>query len=193
MRLINEYKGRIAEMLSEDPSKWESLRINLRKPHTYRAWRILDERKGLRLCLHRFEPCFQQEAFCHPHPWPAEFLVLAGGYYMDTGRAVKTMEPSLGGRGPDRIEWSMPYDVNRTFLTAGSWYEMREPGTFHSVQPVKQTYSIMINGEPYSHRDVHPEAPTTKDKNLNEMNRFELQFHLDSGKYLFKKWMRGQP
>ena len=62
-----------AEMIRA--AEWDSLIVNRRKPHTYRAFTFDGD---LRICLHRFEPCEASEAFMHPHPWPGAFLVLDG-------------------------------------------------------------------------------------------------------------------
>ncbi len=46
----------------------DSLIVNRRKPITYRVFRYLND--GLRVSLHKFDPCARHEAYPHPHPWP---------------------------------------------------------------------------------------------------------------------------
>lgn len=152
----------------KDPSKWDSLIINRRRPHTYRVFTILEG--GLRVCLHRFEPCSPEEAFYHPHPWPGSFVVLKGSYRMRVGYSV------------DRT--SKPIEVIDTVLTAGARYSMTNPMAWHSVQPLETCYSVMVNGEPWEEEIVHESAPTTKGKDLQKMTPDELRAHLDIYKVL---------
>ncbi|MBM82245.1 MAG: hypothetical protein CMJ78_16895 [Planctomycetaceae bacterium] len=58
-----------------DPSRWGSIVINKRKPHTYRAFLEHDEH---RICLHRFDACEPEDSFPHPHPWASSMLILSG-------------------------------------------------------------------------------------------------------------------
>ena len=75
--------------LLENRDAWDSLIVNRRKPYTYRVFTTLPN--GLRLCLHKFDPCHTHEAFSHPHPWAGAFAVLQGKYKMTVGY-------SCGGR-----------------------------------------------------------------------------------------------
>lgn len=146
-------------------SNFDSLVINRRKPHTYRAFCYPDipELKGTRICLHRFEPCSEDEAFLHPHPWPSAMMILKGQYRMRVGCS------------PDMA--SKPVMVMDTVLSAGSVYVMEEPKGWHSVQPITTCWSIMVNGQPWGDK-AHEEAPTTKGKDLQKMTPDELNEHL---------------
>jgi len=64
-----------AESFETAPEVWDSLIVNRRKPHTYRASRMYGD---WRICLHRFDHCSEKQAFRHPHPWPGGFFVLGG-------------------------------------------------------------------------------------------------------------------
>ncbi len=155
------------EMLDE-VEKWQSMIINRRKPHTFRAFRIFNYEPlaGCRLCLHRFEPCEEHEAFMHPHPWPSAMIVLDGKYRMRVGASADLK--------------SNPVVVMDEILTGGSRYNMLEPLGWHSVQPLTTCWSIMINGAPWGPGVAHEKAPTTKGKNLEEMDRPALLNHLMS-------------
>lgn len=153
-----------------DSNDWESLVINRRQPHTYRAFTFF---KGMRICLHRFEPCQREDAFAHPHPWPAAFLLLEGEYLMETGYALNL----VGEFKP----------VHTVIMGKGSRYAMTEPLVSHLIQPKKTTYSLMINDAPYHH--PHKMAPTTKGKDLETMSPIMLQEHLDKFKGLIRDYL----
>lgn len=160
---------KIPEFL-ERPFDWETLVINKRKPHTYRAWTMFgNPHYNIRVCLHRFEPCTQAEAFFHPHPWPGAFSVLEGRYKMKIGYSE------------DRQ--AEPKQLMTMTLGAGSTYAMTDPMLWHSVQPLTTCYSIMVNADPWPEVE-HERAPTTKGKDLDRMSREELEKHLSKFKEL---------
>lgn len=130
---------------------WDSLVIDRRKPHTYRMFRKFGE---YRVCLHRFEPCKAEEAFPHPHPWSGAFLLLDGEYIHTVG-------------GSSDLE-SDPQYYLRELVRPDSIYEITNPLTWHKVQPLKRTYTIMVNGDPWE--ESHNETRTTKGKDLIKMS-----------------------
>lgn len=138
---------------------WDSLVINKRKPHTYRVFRQYDD---LRVCLHRFEPCGPDDCFAHPHPWPGAFLMLSGEYIHRIGAS-----DSLG---------SEPIFFFKEIVRPFSMYEIIHPQTWHSVQPLKTTYTIMVNGTPWDTQ--HAATRMTKGKDLEQMAPMELMDHL---------------
>lgn len=149
--------------------KWDSLVINRRKPHTYRAFCYpKGDLEGIRICLHRFEPCSDNEAFLHPHPWPSAMRVLKGEYRMRVGFSPWRERPTVV------VEPTMVMD---TILAAGSSYVMEEPMAWHSVQPITTCWSVMVNGAPWGDK-AHPAAPTTKGKDLEKMSPDDLDNHL---------------
>lgn len=148
--------------LIQDREGWGTLVINRRKPHTYRAFRMLDDTH--RICLHRFDPCGPEDAFLHPHPWPGAFVVLQGEYRMQVG-----FSPDLE---------SDPAIIMDTILAEGSCYSMESPLGWHSVQPIKTCWSIMVNGQPWATDVVHQAAPTTKGKDLDTMTPEQRNEHL---------------
>ena len=162
---LDEVMKTLAPLL-DDPTLWDSLVINLRKPHTYRAFCKIGAN---RICLHRFEPCSQEEAFFHPHPWPGAFILMQGSYRMKVGYSVNRQEK------PD-----VAIDL---ILTKGSKYSMTNPLAWHSVQPLETCYSVMVNGEPWAKEIAHERAPTTKGKDLEKMSNEELVKHLDKYKF----------
>ena len=50
---------RLLPHMVHDCEPWDTLVINRRKPHTYRAFHIFKTGpfNGIRVCLHRFEAC----------------------------------------------------------------------------------------------------------------------------------------
>jgi hypothetical protein len=139
---------------------WESLVINRRKPFTYRAHTQVDD---LRVCLHRFEVCDEQEAFLHPHPWPGAFIILKGRYLMTVGKS------------PDRF--TPPVEVAKFELSPGTKYTITDPLTWHSVTPLEECLTVMINGAPWAADVAHTEVRTTKGKDLQAMTPDELDRH----------------
>ena len=136
-------------LCDERYEEYDSLVVNRRKPHTYRAFRQFGE---YRVCLHRFDSCGPDECFAHPHPWPGAFLMLEGEYL-------------------HRVGFSPDLDSDPTFLFTEivrpySMYEIVHKQTWHSVQPLKTTYTVMVNGEPW---DGHSQTMPTKGKDLEKM------------------------
>ena len=154
----------------DEVNEWESLVINRRKPHTYRVFRNID---GYRVCLHRFEPCDDNEAFPHPHPWPGAFLLLEGEYVHTVGGSVDLK--------------SEPEYFLREIVRPYSTYEIINKQTWHRVQPIKTTYTVMINGEPW--KESHSETRTTKGKDLESMERDDLVKHLNKFRVLLKEYL----
>ena len=138
---------------------WDSLVINKRKPYTYRAFKQYGD---YRICLHKFDPCSDLEAFGHPHPWPGAFIILEGSYEQRIGYA-----DSRNG---------IRHDIYREVLTAGSKYEIVNPLTFHSVIPLETTWTMMVNGPPFE--NPHEDVVTTKGKDLQKMTPKEFEQHM---------------
>ncbi len=153
---------------------WDSLIVNRRKPYTYRVFTTLPN--GLRLCLHRFDPCHTHEAFPHPHPWPGAFVILKGSYKMMIGYSA------------DR---KSKFDEATTLVLAKhSCYEILNPLTWHSVIPLESTYTVMVNGTPWDAEIAHAEVRTTKGKDLDKMPEEDLLIHLANFKILVEEWNR---
>jgi hypothetical protein len=138
---------------------WQSLIIDRRKPHTYRVFKQFGEH---RVCLHRFEACDDSDAFAHPHPWPAAFLLLSGQYIQSIGGSVDLQ--------------SQPEFYMRELVRPRSMYEIINPLNWHKIQPLNTTYTLMINGPGW---DVtHKDTRTTKGKDLKSMSDEEMIDHL---------------
>ena len=156
---LQELIPRVLEA-TKRPEGWDSLIINRRKPFTYRVFQNFD---GLRVCLHKFDPCEPDDEFPHPHPWPGAFLLLKGEYVHHVGGSPDlTTPPEFYFR-----EITRPY----------SMYEIINPHTWHRVQPLKETWTVMVNGEPWEAQ--HKETRTTKGKDLQKMTPEDLKAHLD--------------
>lgn len=135
-----------------DPSGWESLAINKREPITIRLFRQIGE---YRFCLHRFTACDHDEAVMHPHPWPAAFRILRGGYWMGLGRS------------PDLVTKKVTM-TSHLYLPEGSIYSITDPHVWHSVEPDKETWTIMINGPDFQH--MHEAVRRTAGKGLSPVS-----------------------
>jgi hypothetical protein len=159
--------------LLDDKSRWDSLIINRRKPYTYRIHTQLND---LRVCLHKFETCSEEESFFHPHPWPGAFLVLSGGYRMGVGYSQSRTE--------------QPKSVLTVDLTKWSRYEITDPNTWHSVTPSGLTYSVMVNGTSWGPEIAHQEVRTTKGKDLQKMSDNDLEEHLRAFRFLIEEYNR---
>lgn len=158
---LEDVMQKLPEMV-KDITLWDSLIINRRKPFTYRAFHILNN--GVRICLHKFDPCERHDAFFHPHPWPSAMRVMRGKYRMEVGASPDYNKP--------------PMTVMETVLSAGSTYSSDEPNFWHSVQPLETCYSVMVNSAPWSKDVAHFAAPTTKGKDLDKMTDEQLRLHL---------------
>lgn len=164
---LNEMLPEIHQWICEDIerddlSRWDSLIINKLKPHTYRVFTMIGD---LRVCLHRFEPCSPDECFRHPHPWPAAFIVMDGRYKHWLGWS-------------DHQTDDEPQGVSNGIVTAGCMYEIVDPRTWHSVQPLVTSYTVMLNGAPWTEEERHTATRTTKGKDLDKMDDLDLREHL---------------
>lgn len=156
----------------DDINGWGSLVINRRKPHTTRLFKQFDE---LRVCLHRFEACTDEEAFAHPHPWPGAFLLLDGSYIQTIGYSFSTIaEPDF---------------LFKEKVVPGSCYEIINPLTWHKIQPTQTTHTIMINGPPFEQQ--HSEVKTTAGKDLDTLSKQETLFLLQSFNILLHHYHNG--
>jgi hypothetical protein len=172
--MAGEYMKKLQDMLplireaTTDISAWNSLIINRRKPYTYRIWRMFGED---RVCLHRFDACDRGEAFLHPHPWPAAFLVLDGGYYQTIGRSHDLFDD--------------PNIVAEFRMTKGSMYEITCPQAWHAIQPFENTHTVMVNGPPFT--APHNSIRTTKGKDLLSMDEANMVVSLKLFNQLISK------
>ncbi len=162
--MLNELKNVLAMLPDwlDHPERWESLLINRRKPFTYRVFTSWFDK---RVCLHKFDKCHTHEAFPHPHPWPGAFIVLKGAYRMDL---------SLSKNREDML----PAPVSTIYMTAGSSYEITNPMVWHTVVPLMETYTVMVNGTPWPAEVAHTAVRTTKGKDLDKMPPDDLLKHL---------------
>lgn len=154
--------------LMKDRTRWSSLIVNRRKPWTYRAFTNFEYNgHDLRVCLHRFATCEEHESFLHPHPWPGAFVLLSGRYVMNVGLSV------------DRF--SRPATALKVILGPGSRYAITNPLTWHSVTPLEECWTIMVNGKPWDIQTVaHTEIRTTKGKDLDAMSDEDLSSHFNA-------------
>jgi hypothetical protein len=154
--------------------EWDSLIVNRRKPWTYRVFRKFGD---FRVCLHAFDPCSTEESFAHPHPWPGAFLMLKGSYIHNVGFSQDLQ--------------SEPVFHFREIVRPYSMYEIVDRRTWHTVQPLERTYTIMVNGEPWE--NAHANVRTTKGKDLDKMQPNELREHLSEFLVLLNDYMMTRP
>lgn len=158
-----------------DRGAWDSLIVNRRKPYTYRVFTTLPS--GLRLCLHKFDPCHTHEAFAHPHPWPGAFAILQGRYKMMVGYSCE---------GREQPGYS---EVSTLILPRHACYEIINPLTWHAVIPMETTFTVMVNDTPWDTETVaHKEVRTTRGKDLDKMPEIELLEHLRIFQTLVEDW-----
>ena len=156
------------------PSLWDSLLINRRKPYTYRVFTFL--KNGDRICLHKFDPCDDREAFKHPHPWPGAFILLEGSYRMNEWLSK------------DRDDKN-PVHVSEHILERFSQYSITNPLTWHNVIPLSTAYTIMINSPPWPPDVAHTEVRTTAGKDLDKMSQPDLVAHLAHFNHLVHQYL----
>lgn len=154
-----------------DEIEWNSLIVNRREPHTYRAFGFVGDN---RICLHRFDPCQEDDSFWHPHPWPCRVLVLQGEYCMRMG-VSSTLE-------------NEPEEEGYFNLGRFSSYDMTNPKGWHSVIPRTTCYSLMINGKPWE--TPHVKAPTTKGKDLDKFTDTQMIEHISVFKVLLRQYLK---
>lgn len=156
----------------DNRERWDSLIVNRRKPHTYRIF--TQWLNGSRICLHRFDTCHDHEAFEHPHPWAGAFVILSGVYRMRIGYS--------------KDRFSTPENVTELVLPKHAMYQIDNPLTWHSVIPLEETYTVMLNEEPWSAEVAHTAVRTTKGKDLDKMPEEELVRSLAKYKELLEAW-----
>ena len=164
LELFNSFLENDLLKLINQPERWDSLLINRRKPHTFRVFTQLED--GYRVCLHKFNVCDTYEAFMHPHPWPAAFMILSGKYKMKIGYSTEGREDK------------QPVDVSTMIMSKYSSYEITNPLTWHSVIPLETTYTVMINSSPWDIDYAHSDVKTTKGKDLEKMSESEVKRHM---------------
>lgn len=163
--LIEKWRQWIKEAVGPNSGvKWESLIINKRKPHTYRASTMLPD--GNRVCLHRFDVCEVHESFVHPHRWPAEFFVLQGKY----------LEQIWYTQQKPLVDHPYMKPVSESICVPGSWHKIENAWTWHRITPLTtHVWTVMINGRPF---DNPLDDVLTMDKDLDRMTIQELDDHL---------------
>jgi hypothetical protein len=144
----------------DEPERWDSLIINRRKPHTIRLF-TFNSTKDARVCLHKFFPCSSDEAFPHPHPWPAVFTILENGYHMKIGVS--------------KDRFSEPEYYENMYMRRCSSYEIDNPLTWHAIAPLNDepVYTCMVNSAAFPDDVVHTAVRRTKGKDLEKLSENE--------------------
>jgi hypothetical protein len=79
------------------------------------------------------------------------------------------------GRSETRLD--RPKEVAKFLLNEGSRYAMIDPLTWHSVSPVVECYTVMVNGPPWPADVSHVHVRTTQGKSLVKMTEQQLEEH----------------
>lgn len=166
------------EKLLEQPTIWDSLLINRRKPETVRLFTQVGDR---RICLHRFSAAEESEVVWHPHPWPATFLILDGGYELFLATSKDRKSP------PDEST------LTRRYVGPGDNYEMLSPLDWHKIVPTQTTYTVMINGPEWRDDLMHKDVRRTSGKGLEKMDRFDVISLLIRFKELWQRVTQSVP
>ena len=161
----------------ENPNLFSSLRINKRKPHTDRLF-IKVPNSDSRLCLHTFQKCTETEVFPHPHSWSSWIYVLKGLYRHRVWNGIP-----LDKKAIDYYQLNN-YEPVEHILTTGSMYSITDPYTWHSVQPLTECKSIMINTKTWEIKSDF--CVFTKGKELFEVPKEEKIVQLKEFKKLYK-------
>jgi hypothetical protein len=115
--------------------EWQSLFINYEKPFVERIWIPWND---FRLNLHIIHPCDENESFFHPHPWSSAMKIVEGIYQMKIGYGEGLVEPLT---------------AVTCWLKSGSYYEMTNINSWHSVRPIENpVMSIMLTGKPWDRK-----------------------------------------
>lgn len=126
------YFQSILGTLLHSGTEWNTLDINYERPHVKRVWRQIGD---FRINLHEIIPCDPTVTFFHPHRVPSAMKIESGRYGMDIGY------------GPGLID---PGKMMKVILPAGSYYEMTDPDSWHSVYPIDEpVMSLMVTGKPW--------------------------------------------
>lgn len=137
-------------------AEWNTLDVNYEKPHVQRVWRQFGE---YRINLHRIFPCGRYGCFFHPHPWPSALKIEDGRYEM-----------SIGYGGGLELKSD---NIAKLILPAGSYYEMTDFDSWHSVRPLDgPVMSLMITGKPWNR--LMPKSDNIKLSSLSDENRNQI-------------------
>lgn len=136
----------LENVLFDTDEGWDSKVIDYTPPlvdRLYRQW------GDYRISLHRIHPCEVDQAFLHPHPWPAAFRVF-GEYEVGFGYSATNDPP----------------EITHTIRTSpGLAYEMTHPHAWHYVAPTQRpVLTIMVTGPLWGR-----EAPRTADAPFSPM------------------------
>jgi hypothetical protein len=137
-------------------ANWQSLYVTYEKPYVERMWCAWGD---YRVNLHKIHPCDEGESFFHPHPWPSAIKIIDGIYQMEIGYGEGIIAPSRVGV--------------TCWLGPGSYYEMTDINSWHSVRPIKNpVISIMLTGKPWG-REM-PSGDHIKLSSLSESKEQEI-------------------
>lgn len=137
-------------LLGSDGTPWQTLHVTYAEPHVERLW--IPYRDG-RLFLHRIHPCVESNPLWHPHPWPSASRVVRGSYIHRIGDA----------NGPKQV----------TRLSAGSSWDISDPGIWHSVDPLEPVLTVMVTGRLFDEPETF-ERPTVRQSALTPSQRRQL-------------------
>lgn len=163
---------RLIELLMDN--RWNGMEIRHERPYIDRIWTTLDQ--GYRICFHKMHTIGPNTPYYHPHPWEFQTFIIKGQYYTNVGTNITT---------DDRKKLIQPPVSLRLKLTAGSWYHMDNPLTWHTVEPIDEyVYSVILT-KPFAEKLGIPKAcdviqPRIKDDRLAELRAEFITILADS-------------
>ena len=136
---------------------WHSLDVTYKDPHVQRLWRDFGDK---RIYLHKIYKC--EKPFFHYHPWPAAMKVVSGVYRMDVGYG-------------DRVLDNPPNICLSQIVPAGTYYEMLDPNSWHSVNPISDySLSLMITGRLFDNKSEGKPKVSKRLPSLDESTKQEI-------------------
>lgn len=87
----------------------------------------------------------------------------------------------------DSLE-SEPRFLFTEIVAPHSMYEITDPQTWHSVQPLATTYTVMVNGAPWE--EQHAETKVTKGVDVSYMTAAEVAVHMSVFSRLLRDYFR---
>lgn len=149
------------------PQKWMYKEITYEYPHVTRVWKQYGEN---RILLHKLDPIpVGNEPYRHSHPWPSVVEVWEGRYKMGI----------LNADEPKSSEVVIELGPTNS-------YSMTNPKSWHYVDPLQITYSIMLIGPPYPNSD--PFVPKNSGLSLPSSD-LKVRNYIDGWKIRIDSWL----
>lgn len=164
LELLEKFEREVIPDLIRQPEVWKLKHFVFDKPG-FRIQRLYAPVGENTVRLHRFEPYGPRSAaMIHHHVWPMAARLLEGEYEMQVGYTEGNAEPPC---------------LMRLMMQAPMAYEMMDVNIWHSVRPLKQTYTVLIHGPEFPINRGDPNEGGVTYLNRSDERRDELlaEFH----------------